>query len=137
MKSTRPYLIRAFYDWIVDNDCTPHVVVNAEMQHVEVPIDYVENGQIVLNVSMTAVKSLRLGDDAIEFEARFNGVPHVVYVPAQAVMAIYAKENGRGMVFADDDNLPPEGEGTSSNVGSSGVSTKASKGEKPHLTVVK
>lgn len=117
MTSTRPYLIRAFYDWIVDNACTPHIVVNATLPGVDVPKEYVDGGQIVLNISLSAVNGLTLGDHAIEFQARFGGDIRQVYAPVVSVMAIYAKENGRGMVFAEEDadlSLPSteaEGEG--------------------------
>ena len=141
MNSTRPYLIRAFYDWIVDNNCTPHIVVNADFPEVEVPNEYVESGQIVLNVAMSAVSELELGNDAIEFNARFNGVPNYIYVPISAVMAIYARENGRGMVFSEEEGEPPpeqEMDDASANKdkkGSKGGKGKGGKG--PHLTVVK
>ncbi|HSX20557.1 MAG TPA: ClpXP protease specificity-enhancing factor, partial [Gammaproteobacteria bacterium] len=102
MISTRPYLIRAFYEWIVDSGCTPHLVVNAELPNVEVPRAYVESGQIVLNIAMPAVQDLSLENDAIRFKARFSGIAHEIYVPVPAVMAIYARENGRGMVFSEE-----------------------------------
>lgn len=131
MISTRPYLIRAFYEWIVDNDCTPHVVVDAEADNVEVPREFVENGQIVLNIAMVAVQNLTLKNDAVSFQARFGGVAHNVYVPVQAVVAIYARENGRGMVFSEEDDddttaPPPEKSSSSKEAKSHG-----------HLTVVK
>ncbi len=106
MTSTRPYLIRAFYDWIVDNQCTPHVVVNASFEGVEVPEEYIQNGQIVLNIAFSAAHGLKLGEEAIEFQARFGGRVRQVYAPHAAVLAIYARENGRGMVFAEDEELP-------------------------------
>ena len=131
MISTRPYLIRAFYEWIVDSGCTPHIVVNAEFPSVEVPRAYVESGQIVLNIAMPAVQGLELKNEAISFQARFGGVAHELYVPVPAVMAIYAREYGRGMVFSeeeeeDSDDMPPSDEKT----------TKGGK-SKAHLTVVK
>ena len=107
MTSTRPYLIRAFYEWIVDNDCTPHIVVNAEFPDVQVPDEYVKDGQIVLNIAMSAVQELNLHNDCVEFSARFSGVPKFIYVPVGAVMAIYAKENGRGMVFSEEEGEEP------------------------------
>ena len=103
MTSPRPYLIRAFYDWILDNNGTPHVVVNAEEEGVEVPTQYVEDGQIILNISPEAVEELLLNNDAIEFNARFAGTPMRVYAPTNSVVAIYAQENGRGMVFGEED----------------------------------
>lgn len=102
MTSTRPYIVRAFYEWIIDNDCTPHIVVNAGFLGVEVPQEYIQNGQIILNVALSAVSAFKMSDRAIEFQARFNGRVRVVYVPYGAVLAIYAKENGRGMVFAEE-----------------------------------
>lgn len=110
MKSSRPYLIRALNEWILDNGTTPHLVVDASLSGVQVPMDYVANGQIVLNVSPSAVKGLLLGDEAVEFNARFGGVPVNVYVPVYAVMAIYARENGQGMVFGQEPGSPdPDG----------------------------
>ncbi|TWE02881.1 stringent starvation protein B [Pseudomonas sp. AG1028] len=105
MNSSRPYLIRALYEWIVDNDCTPHLLVNAEYPGVQVPSKFVSDGQIVLNVSPTAVRELSLGLDAVSFEGRFGGVAHSLFVPSAAVLAIYARENGQGMVF--DQEPPP------------------------------
>jgi len=110
MTSTRPYLIRAFYDWIVFNNCTPHIVVNAFSPDVEVPTQYIEGGQIVLNIAMAAVDNLVLGDESIEFRARFGGKLYHIHAPIYSILAIYAKENGRGMVFAEEDEedlLPP------------------------------
>lgn len=110
MTSSRPYLVRAFNDWILDNHCTPHIVVDASIQDVQVPADHVANGQIVLNISPSAVKALAIGDEALEFSARFGGVPMQVYIPLVAVMAIYARENGEGMVFGSEPGSPdPDG----------------------------
>jgi stringent starvation protein B len=139
MNSTRPYLIRAFYEWIVDSDCTPHIVVNAEVRDVLVPRDFVEGGQIVLNIAMPAVQDLSLNNDSVSFKARFSGVPHDVFIPVNAVMAIYARENGRGMVFSEDDEVPPP---DSAQAGGKDTSEKGGKGDKggkgkAHLTVVK
>lgn len=140
MTSSRPYLLRAFYEWIVDNASTPYIVVNAEFGGVDVPEEYVENGRIVLNVSPGAVRSLLIANDHLEFNARFNGVPYDIYTPIRAITAIYAKENGRGMVFKDEDededDEPPttdEQEGGSSSGGSKGGGKKG----RPNLTIVK
>lgn len=113
MTPSRPYLMRALNEWILENDCTPYVLVDAGMPGVQVPEDYVDNGQIVLNISMSAVKYLLIDDDGLSFNARFGGVPIDLYVPMVAILAIYAKENGQGMVFgneagAPDPNKPPE-----------------------------
>jgi stringent starvation protein B len=115
MKSNRPYLIRALYEWIAENDCTPHLLVNAEYPGIQVPPGYANDGQLVLNVSSSAVRHLQLGNDAVSFEGRFGGVPQSLYIPAAAVLAIYARENGQGMVFdldapsAADDRGPHDG----------------------------
>lgn len=95
----RPYLLRAFYDWLLDNDLTPHLVVDATMPYVNVPFEYVQDGQIVLNVAPRAVGNLELGNDEVSFNARFGGRPMQVTVPLYAVMAIYARENGAGTMF--------------------------------------
>ncbi|KPC34610.1 ClpXP protease specificity-enhancing factor [Pseudomonas syringae pv. cilantro] len=99
MNSSRPYLVRALYEWIVDNDCTPHVLVNAEYPSVQVPQGFANDGQIVLNVSPSAVRHLHMDNEAVSFEGRFGGVPHTLYVPVAAILGIYARENGQGMVF--------------------------------------
>lgn len=99
MNSSRPYLLRALYEWIIDNDCTPHLLVNAEAPDVQVPSGYASDGQIVLNVSPSAVRHLHMDNRAVSFEGRFGGVAFSLYIPIEAVMAIYARENGQGMVF--------------------------------------
>jgi stringent starvation protein B len=118
MKSNRPYLIRALYEWIAENDCTPHLLVNAEYPGIQVPPGYANDGQLVLNVSSSAVRHLQLGNDAVSFEGRFGGVPQSLYIPAAAVLAIYARENGQGMVFDSEapslaDNAGPDDSGPS------------------------
>nr|MBS0021189.1 ClpXP protease specificity-enhancing factor [Gammaproteobacteria bacterium] len=94
MKSSRPYLIRAIHQWIVDNELTPYLIVDALAPGVEVPKQYVQQGRIVLDVSPRAVRSLQLGNDWIEFSARFGGASLPVRVPTHAIQAVYAKENG-------------------------------------------
>ena len=108
ISSNRPYLIRALYQWLVDNDLTPHLLVDAEAVAVEVPRQFVEDGRIVLNIGPTAVRGLELGNDWIRFNARFSGAPMDVMVPPSAVLGIYARENGQGMLFPDE---PAAGEG--------------------------
>lgn len=108
MNSSRPYLIRAIYQWIVDNNATPHLLVDAELDTVAVPEEFIQNGKIILNVGPMAVQTLSLGNDEITFSARFNGVSRDVYCPISAVLAIYAKENGQGMAFSDYDDDSPE-----------------------------
>ncbi len=110
MTSTRPYLIRAIYEWIEDNSMTPHILVDADQPGVMVPKQHVREGQIILNVDPAAVRDLRLGNDWIEFSARFGGVARSVQIPVAAVLAIYARENGQGMAFAEEkteDDPPP------------------------------
>lgn len=99
MTANRPYLLRAFYEWIVDNNCTPYLVVDATFDRVKVPTQFIQNGQIVLNVTPSAVGNLQLGNDAVTFNARFGGQPFALYIPVNAVLAIYARENGAGTVF--------------------------------------
>ncbi|UVK84026.1 ClpXP protease specificity-enhancing factor [Pseudomonas sichuanensis] len=108
MKSSRPYLVRALYEWIVDNDCTPHMLVNAEYPAVQVPQGFASDGQIVLNISPSAVRNLHMDNDAVSFEGRFGGVSHSLFVPAGAILGIYARENGQGMVFELDPPLDDE-----------------------------
>ncbi|HPF26647.1 MAG TPA: ClpXP protease specificity-enhancing factor [Steroidobacteraceae bacterium] len=105
--SKRPYLLRAMHDWMTDNGETPHVIVDSEQPGVEVPRAYVKDGKVVLNLSATATQHLVLGNSAIEFDARFAGVVHHVNVPIAAVLGIYARETGEGMVFSEQD-LSPE-----------------------------
>lgn len=114
MTPSKPYVIRAIYDWIVDNNCTPHLLVDAEEEGVEVPQDYVTDGQIVLNVSPSAVVNLQLGNDSVSFSGRFGGVPVDILVPVCGVIGIYARENGQGMIFDEEADLDfdPEPPGT-------------------------
>jgi stringent starvation protein B len=102
MTPNRPYLLRAFFDWIVDNECTPHLVVNADYPAVQVPTQFVQDGQIVLNISPSAVTAFSLDNEQLSFNARFGGQPMQVYVPLGAVLAIYARENGEGTVFTQE-----------------------------------
>lgn len=99
MTSSRPYLVRAIYDWILDNHLTPHLVVDAGLTGVSVPAAAIRDGQVVLNIAPRAVAHLELGNDQVHFLARFGGVSHEVRVPIAAVLAVYAQENGQGMMF--------------------------------------
>jgi len=96
--STRPYLIRALYEWCTDNGFTPHLAVRVD-ETVQVPREYVQNGEIVLNISFSATSSLQLGNEFVQFKARFAGKARDIMVPVSRVMAIYARENGQGMAF--------------------------------------
>lgn len=120
MNSSRPYLVRALYEWIVDNDCTPHMLVNAEFPKVQVPDGFASDGQIVLNISPSAVRHLHMDNKAVSFEGRFSGVAHSLFVPVGAILGIYARENGQGMVFElespmdgepEDDDVQPDDDG--------------------------
>jgi stringent starvation protein B len=106
--STRPYLIRALYEWCTDNGFTPYVAVQVD-DTVQVPREYVKNGEIVLNISFDATSSLKLGNDFIEFKARFAGTAREISVPVGRVIAIYARENGQGMAFPAPAPVPVDG----------------------------
>ncbi|WP_296264615.1 ClpXP protease specificity-enhancing factor [Pseudomonas sp. UBA6562] len=143
MNSSRPYLVKALYEWIVDNDCTPHMLVNAEYPQVQVPDGFASDGQIVLNVSPSAVRSLHMDNQAVSFEGRFGGVPHSLYVPTGAILGIYARENGQGMVFElepsleeDDLALDEEGFGADDDSRDGGGQPPRPSG-RPSLKVVK
>ena len=125
MKPRRPYLLRALHEWISDSGCTPHVVVDAAVTGVEVPRQFVKDGKIVLNVSWSATAQLKLGNDAVTFSGRFGGASMMVSVPVNAVLAIYARETGQGMIFSDDEPTPP---GT---VAPGGPPTEPPKGPRP------
>jgi stringent starvation protein B len=108
MTSSRPYMIRALYEWIVDNECTPYILVDAQGPGVEVPQEHVnKDGQIVLNLKPTAVKDLLIGQEHISFSARFGGIPTQLFIPCGSVLGIYARENGQGMVFEPEANPEP------------------------------
>lgn len=99
----RPYLLRAYYNWLIDNDFTPYLVVDADYFGVQVPVEYVKDGQIVLNLSASATGNLQLTNDFIQFNARFRGVPRDIYIPMGAAIAIYARENGDGVMFEPEE----------------------------------
>lgn len=100
--STKPYMIRAIYEWCVDSGYTPYLVVQVDAE-TRVPMGHVKDGEIVLNINYSAVNGLQLGNDAITFAARFNGVSNNIYVPIHTVKGIFARENGQGMFFAPED----------------------------------
>ncbi len=130
--SRRPYLLRAMHEWISDNDQTPHVVVDAEQPNVEVPRQYVKEGKIILNLSHAATSGLKLGNEWVEFSARFAGVTRAVRVPVRAILGIYARETGQGMIFNESDLTPdpPGGKPPTPPAPEEG-------GRRPHLKVVK
>ena len=133
MTPSRAYLLRALNEWILDNQCTPYVVVNTTIASVQVPEAYVKDGQIVLNINPAAVRHLALTNESVSFEARFGGQPQTVFVPIEAVTAIYAKENGAGMVFGEIEPSDPE----TALESPAGVSSTPKKSHKPQLKVIK
>ncbi|MGB5298679.1 MAG: ClpXP protease specificity-enhancing factor [Thiogranum sp.] len=111
MIPNRPYLIRAINEWLLDSQCTPHLLVNAEAPGVDVPQEHIQEGKIVLNIGPHAVESLQITNEEVTFVARFSGVSRLISLPVSAVLAIYAKENGRGMMFNEADEPEPDDSG--------------------------
>jgi len=133
MTSNRPYLVRAIYDWIVDNHCTPHLVVDANYRGVSVPQQYVNDGQIILNVAPRAVGNFSIDLKSIGFSTRFGGVPTEIYIPILAVLGVYARENGQGLMFSPEEMADvehPEGDEPP-------PPPKPKGGKKPSLKVIK
>jgi stringent starvation protein B len=126
--SRRPYLLRAMHEWISDNAQTPHVVVDAQLEGVDVPRQYIKDGKIILNLSHAATSALKLGNEWVEFNARFGGITRHVKIPMSAVLGIYARETGQGMIFSENDMgpEPPASKAAGSE-----------KARRPHLKVVK
>ncbi|MDN0111341.1 ClpXP protease specificity-enhancing factor [Yersinia mollaretii] len=116
MSPRRPYLLRAFYEWLIDNQLTPHLVVDVTRPGVSVPMEFARDGQIVLNVAPRAVGDLELGNDGVSFNARFGGVPRQVNVPMAAIIAIYARENGSGTLFEPEEAYDSDVEGDSEGI---------------------
>ena len=132
MTSNPPYLLKAMYDWLVDNDCTPHIVVNTNQPGVSVPQQYVENGQIVLNIAPRAVHQFAMDLEAVAFNTRFGGVPTEICIPVRAILGIYARENHQGMMFSLEEPAP-EGKGPDDDPDP----PSPPKGGKPSLKVIK
>jgi stringent starvation protein B len=137
MTSSKPYLLRALYEWILDNDFTPHIIADAASAEVDVPPQAIQDGRVVLNISPSATGNLLMENDAISFKARFSGVSRDIWLPMPAILAIYARENGQGMMFAegeddDDPGTPPDGDG-----GPGGQDPGGSKPEGPKLRLIK
>lgn len=139
MLSNKPYLIRAFYDWIVDSGCTPFIVVNTHFPKCNVPKEFIEpNGEITLNISPSAIRDLNINKNAVEFRASFSGEVYIISAPIKAVLAVYAQESQQEGIFFDYEELDDE---ESSNEASSlqqtGTSADAAKSGRPVLTLVK
>lgn len=133
--SRRPYLIRAIYEWCVDNGHTPHLLVAADYPGVTVPRDYIQEGRITLNISPMAIQSLDLNANPIWFSARFGGKSFDVLIPPGAVLAVFARENGEGIAFGEIE--PPTGPVATTPAATSSAPAKPRPGGKPHLRVVK
>jgi stringent starvation protein B len=145
MSSYRPYLVRALYQWILDNEMTPHLLVDAARPGVRVPPSAVQNGRVVLNIAPRAVSALDLDNDVIAFSARFGGVSQRVEVPVPAVLAIYARESGHGMALPDEANAEADEAAEGIDIAAGAVESSASEpgpddsggGRRNHLRVVK
>lgn len=131
MTSSRPYLIRGLYEWINDNRLTAHIIVNTEWPDVSVPSEFVKDGKIVFNISPEAVYHLHISNTELEFNASFGGVSRHIIAPIAAINAIYAQENGEGMVFGDEPGgeAPPDA--------TKHANPKSARNKKPFLKVVK
>ncbi len=127
--STRPYLMRAIYDWCNDSGFTPYMLVRVDA-YAQVPTEYVRDGEIVLNISASACRNLVMDNEAVSFSARFGGVPREIMVPVSNVMGIFAQENGQGLMFADEESPPQPPEDNYPEPGSDSAG-------KPKLKVVK
>ena len=123
MTSNQPYLLRAYYQWIVDNNCTPHIAVDAQVNGVDVPDEHVKDGQIVLNIAPQACADLQISDDWIAFSARFSGVTRRLTFPTGAVVAIFSRENGAGTMFVQKNDAPPASTDTVSQAGPKSAAT--------------
>ncbi len=141
MTSNRPYLIRAIYDWIIDNGMTPHLMVDADHPSAVVPMEFAEDGRIVLNVAPQAVHGIHIGNDRIRFSARFGGKPFAIELAPQAVLGLFARENGQGMLFPDEEPRAQDGrEDAPMDLAKSAADTAEQGDEKPprpRLRVVK
>ena len=135
LTSSRPYLLRAIHEWLSDNGLTPQVIVNADFPGVQVPREHVKDGLIVLNISTSATRGLTLGNDFIEFSARFAGQPRQISVPVTAVLGLHARENGVGMSFPRED--PPTDSPGEGGDDDGGDAPPPGGGSRPSLRVVK
>ncbi len=139
MNSNKPYLLRALYDWINDNRLTPYVLIDANVGDMDIPRDFVEDGKIVLNISPSAARDMDLSNDYISFKASFSGKNMNVYFPSHAVVAIYAKENGQGMVFPKENEEVADADDNTSNsaIEQPVEKRKENKKDRSYLKVIK
>ncbi len=135
---TRPYLARAIYEWICDNNLTPHLLVDATQPYTDVPTQFVQDGQIVLNIVPHAVHMLNISNDAVTFSARFGGVSKDIYVPMSAVLGLYARENGQGLFFDPDEyaNVQTDEDALKSNTTESSATAAETPKKKPGLRIL-
>ena len=136
MTSNKPYLIRALYEWLVDNNATPHILVDTSFDQVMIPSSIAKDGQVVLNIATRAVQNLEMKNSHVAFSARFGGVPQNIYIPMQAVLAIYSMEDGEGMMFAEEAVSASEKKPATISEDKKSKPSKPSKG-KPGLKIVK
>ena len=134
MSPNRPYIIRALYEWITDNQLTAHVLINAHVEGVEVPERSIQKGKVVLNIDPGAVDNLELGNDWLNFNTRFAGVKEAIRIPVEAVIAVYARENGQGMMFAQDEDLESD---SKTSIEADMDENGSDPPRKPHLTLIK
>jgi stringent starvation protein B len=134
MTPSRPYFVRAIYEWILDNNLTPYLLVNASYPNTQVPVEYIRDGRIILNLTPSAIRNLHMGNEQIEFSARFGGQARNLFVPVGAVLGVYAKENGKGMFF-DESEIPPPDD--SSGGGGASDEARPKPAGKPSLKVIK
>ncbi len=143
MTSTKPYLVRAFNEWILDNQLTPYLLIDATYPNTHVPKEYVQEGRIVFNVTPGIISMLSITNEVVEFEARFSGRKRHIYAPMEAVLAIYAKENGQGMVFEPEtqtstDEAEENESSASTHTDDGGTApVKPPKKGKPNLKIIK
>ena len=130
MTSSKPYLVRALYEWILDNDNTPYILVDTSSDQVSIPSGIASDGKVVLNLAPAAVQNLEMANDFVSFSARFNGVSEQIFVPVPSLLAIYARENGEGMMFPDEED-------NASTARDSETAKPAPKSAGPTLKVIK
>jgi len=137
MTSSKPYLIRGLYEWLLENDVTPYLLVDANFYGVMIPQGTANDGKVVLNLMPSAIQALVLDNEYISFSARFGGVAQNVYCPMAAILAIYAKENGEGMMFNEEPHASPDPDGKKASPKPGVTAIDSKKTNRPRLKVVK